>query len=114
MPQNTSLIGTQFVQRGKKFAMASNRQSRPQAWVATLPPTENCAQDTAGSDGYKGLRLIARLRGNRFYKFVARGQNKFRDSCRSKNCRATFDHVRTSAKRQASKIDIELQFLQGR
>jgi len=26
MPQTTSLIGTQFVQRGKKFAMVINRQ----------------------------------------------------------------------------------------
>jgi hypothetical protein len=54
MPQSTSLIGTQFVQRGKKFAMSTNRQPRPQAWIATLPATENCAQDPAGSDATKG------------------------------------------------------------
>jgi hypothetical protein len=54
MPQTTSLIGTQFVQRGKKFAMVTNRQPRWPTWVSTLATKENWAQDVAGSDGAKG------------------------------------------------------------
>jgi hypothetical protein len=54
MPQTRILSGSQFVQRGKKFAMATNRQPHPHAWIATLHTTDNCAQDTASSDAAKG------------------------------------------------------------
>jgi len=54
MPQSTSLIGTQFVQRGKKFAMITNRQPRWRRSLATLPTKENCAQELSGSDAAKG------------------------------------------------------------
>jgi len=41
MPQTTSLIGTQFVQRGKKFAMMTNRQPGWQTCVAAPPLKRN-------------------------------------------------------------------------
>src|SRR6266478_949701 len=113
MPQTTSLIGIQFVQRGKKFAMAYESAAAPAGVARHAAHNRKLCSGSGRFRRYKGLRLIARLRGNRFYKFAARGQNKFLYSCRSKNYRAIPDHVRTSAKRQARKINIALQIYRG-
>src|SRR5436309_8076659 len=80
MPQTRSLIGTQFVQRGKKFAMITNQQQDGRRWIRHPPNETELSSGTVWFRRCKRLRLIARPRGNGFYKCAAREQNKFRDS----------------------------------
>jgi len=75
--QTITLRGIQFVQRGKKFAMAYESAAAPAGVVRHAANKTKLSSGCASFRRCKWLRLIARARQRGFYEFTAGGQNKF-------------------------------------
>jgi hypothetical protein len=78
MPQTTIFSGSQFVQRGKKFAMDFNQRGGRRTAAAGLKTDQSWGQDVLRSDGAK-FEIGCSSEGTPgFYESARQGQKKIR------------------------------------